>query len=43
MSKEEETMTEEQLYDMMGEGNLGYACVFRKEDNGKHRDFLFPR
>lgn len=35
-------MTTEQLNEMIEHGNLGYACVFRKEDQGKHRDFLFP-
>lgn len=35
-------MTTEQLYEMMEQGNLGYACVFKKEDHGKHTDFLFP-
>lgn len=27
-------MTTEQLYEMMEKGNLGYACVFKKGDNG---------
>lgn len=35
-------MTTEQLYDMKGQGNFGYACVFKREDHGKHTDFLFP-
>lgn len=35
-------MTTEQLNEMMGEDNLGYACVFKKDDNGMHTDFLFP-
>lgn len=35
-------MTTEELYEMMGQGNLGYACVFKKEDHGRHTDFLFP-
>lgn len=34
-------MTTEQLYEMMGEGNLGYACVYKKGDQGMHTDFLF--
>lgn len=35
-------MTTDQLNEMMEHGNLGYACVYKKGDNGMHTDFLFP-
>ena len=33
-------MTREELYEMM-DGDLGYAYVFEKGNNGKHTDYLF--
>lgn len=35
-------MITEQLYVLMEEGNLGYACVYFEDDHGKHTDFMFP-
>ena len=35
------TMTKEELYELMEDGNLGYACVFKREDQGMHTDYMF--
>ena len=35
-------MKTEELYELMEEGNLGYACVYFEDDHGKHTDFIFP-
>lgn len=35
------TMTREELYELMEDGNLGYACVYFKRDKGMHTDFMF--
>lgn len=37
------TMTKEELYELMEDGNLGYACVFKREDQGTHTDYMFNR
>lgn len=34
-------MTRDELYDLMKDGNLGYACVFKREDHGMHTDYTF--
>lgn len=34
-------MTREELYELMEDGNLGYACVFKREDQGMHTDYMF--
>ena len=34
-------MTKEELYELMEDGNLGYACVFKREDQGTHTDYMF--
>jgi hypothetical protein len=34
-------MTTEELYELMEDGNLGYACVYKKGDQGMHTDFMF--
>ena len=34
-------MTTEELYELMEDGNLGYACVFKKDDHGMHTDYMF--
>ncbi len=38
--KGETYMTREELYEMM-DGDLGYAYVFEKGNNGKHTDYMF--
>ena len=35
-------MTTEELYELQEDGNLGYACVYNKGDNGMHTDYMFP-
>ena len=35
------TMTRDELYELMEDGNLGYACVFKREDHGTHTDYMF--
>lgn len=35
------TMTRDELYELMEDGNLGYACVFKREDKGMHTDYMF--
>lgn len=35
-------MTTEQLYEMMEQGNLGYAYVFKQQDHCRHADFRSP-
>ena len=37
----EMTMTRDELYELMEDGNLGYACVFKREDHGTHTDYMF--
>ncbi len=37
-----EKMTIEELYELQEDGNLGYACVYKKGDNGMHTDYMFP-
>lgn len=32
-------MTREKLYELMEDGNSGYACVFKREDQGMHTDY----
>jgi hypothetical protein len=34
-------MTTDELYELMEDGNLGYACVYKKDDNGMHTDYMF--
>lgn len=34
-------MTTDELYELMEDGNLGYACVYKKGDNGVHTDYMF--
>jgi hypothetical protein len=34
-------MTTEELYELQKDGNLGYACVYKKGDNGMHTDYMF--
>lgn len=34
-------MTTEELYDLMEDGNLGYACVYKQGDQGMHTDYMF--
>lgn len=34
-------MTTEQLYELMEDGNLGYACVYIKGGQGMHTGFVF--
>jgi hypothetical protein len=34
-------MTREELYEIMEDGNLGYACVYFRGDQGMHTDFMF--
>lgn len=34
-------MKTEELYELMEDGNLGYACVYKKGDQGMHTDFIF--
>ena len=34
-------MTTEELYESMEDGNLGYACVFKKGDQVMHTDYMF--
>ncbi|WP_395546900.1 MULTISPECIES: hypothetical protein [unclassified Lacrimispora] len=34
-------MSTEELYELMEDGNLGYACVYKKGDQGMHTDFMF--
>lgn len=34
-------MTREELCELMEDGNLGYACVYFKDDQGMHTDFMF--
>lgn len=34
-------MTTDELYELMEDGNLGYACVYKKGDNGMHIDYMF--
>ena len=34
-------MTRDELYELMEDGNLAYACVFRREDQGMHTDYMF--
>ena len=34
-------MTTEELYDLMEDGNLGYACVYKLGDQGMHTDYMF--
>ncbi len=35
-------MTRDELYKLQEDGDLGYACVFFKGDNGMHTDYMFP-
>jgi len=42
LRKGESKMTKEQMGKLMDEEDLGYACVYFKEDNGMHTDFVFP-
>jgi len=37
----EMTMTRDELYELMEDGNLGYACVFKREDHRTHTDYMF--
>ena len=37
----EMTMRRDELYELMEDGNLGYACVFKREDQGMHTDYMF--
>ena len=34
-------MTIEELYDLMEDGNLGYACVYKQGEQGMHTDYMF--
>lgn len=34
-------MTTEELYVLMEDGNLGYACVYKQGDQGIHADYMF--
>lgn len=34
-------MTREELYELMEDGNLGYACVYKRGDHGMHTDYMF--
>lgn len=34
-------MTTDELYELMEDGNLGYACVYKKGDQGLHTDYMF--
>lgn len=34
-------MSTEQLYELMGDENLGYACVYKKGNQGMHIDYMF--
>ena len=34
-------MKTEELYDLMEDGNLGYACVYKQGDDGLHTDYMF--
>ena len=34
-------MTKDELYELMEDGNLGYACVFKREDQRMHTDYMF--
>ena len=34
-------MTTDELYDLMEDGNLGYACVYKLGDQGMHTDYMF--
>ena len=34
-------MTREELYELMEDGNLGYACVYKNGDQGMHTDYMF--
>ena len=33
-------MTREELYELMEDGNLGYACVYFKGDQGMHTNLM---
>jgi hypothetical protein len=37
----EKYMTRDELYELMEDGNLGYACVFKKDDHDIHTDYMF--
>ena len=37
----EDKMTTEELYELMEDGNLGYACVYKQGDHGMHTDYMF--
>ena len=34
-------MTTEELYELMEDGNLGYACVYKQGDQVMHTDYMF--
>ena len=37
----EDKMTTEELYELMEDGNLGYASVYKQGDQGMHTDYMF--
>ena len=37
----EDKMTTKELYELMEDGNLGYACVYKQGDQGMHTDYMF--
>jgi hypothetical protein len=39
--KGENNMNTEELYELMEDGNLGYACVYKQGDQGMHTDYMF--
>ena len=34
-------MTRDELYELMEDGNLGYACIFMRENHGTHTNYMF--
>lgn len=34
-------MKRDELYDLMDQGNLGYACVYKSGNDGNHTDYMF--
>ena len=34
-------MTTDELYELMEDGNLGYACVYKLGEQGMHTDYMF--
>ena len=34
-------MNRDKLYEIMDQGNLGYACVYKSGNDGNHTDYMF--